>query len=191
MARIRTYGSVPTAMRGLVFRGGNESSLADLPDPGHDLLMDGKKIGSWGTGAWSVTRDRVIALAFLDRDHRAPGTLLKVETGAGTTKAEVVILPFFRAADQGEKARHLHDRAVHMFSGGDDDGAVAHLEEALRLDPGLQDAYEALGVILGGYCCGEQEHLKAVFRKDCLAVLPRLILNHPVRTYLAILPGDG
>jgi folate-binding protein YgfZ len=149
VARIRTYGSVPTAMRGLVFGDPDEASLPDLPEPGHDLRMGGHKIGSWGTGAWSVTRDRQIALVFLDRDHRAPGTLLKVKTGAGTLEAEVIMLPFFRAADQGEKARHLHDRAIHLFSGGDDDGAVTHLEEALRLDPGLLDAYEALGVILG------------------------------------------
>ncbi len=149
VARIRTYGSVPTAMRGLVFSDPDEASLPDLPEPGQDLRMAGKKIGSWGTGAWSVTRDRQIALVFLDRDHRTLGTLLEVETGAGIREAEVVMLPFFRAADQGEKARHLHNRAIHLFSDGDDDGAVTHLEEALRLDPGLQDAYEALGVILG------------------------------------------
>jgi len=149
VARIRTYGSVPTAMRGLVFSDPDEASLPDLPEPGHDLRMGGSKIGSWGTGALSVTLGRQVALVFLDRDHRTPGTLLKVETGAGTAEAEVVMVPFFRAADQGEKARHLHDRAIRQFSAGDDDGAITHLEEALRLDPGLQDAYEALGVILG------------------------------------------
>jgi folate-binding protein YgfZ len=149
VARIRTYGSVPTAMRGLVFSDGEDSSLPDLPGPGHDLQVDGKKIGSWGTSAWSVTRNRLIALAFLDRGHRTPGTLLEVDTGSRTAEAEVVMLPFFQAADQSERARHLHDQAVRLFSKGDDDGAVTHLEEALRLDPGLQDAYEALGVILG------------------------------------------
>jgi len=149
VARIRTYGSVPTAMRGLVFADGDESSLLDFPEPGHDLQMGDNKIGTWGTCAWSVTRDRPIALVFLDRDHRTPGRLLNVGLGSRIVEAEVVMLPFFQAADKSEKARHMHDRAVRLFSGGNDDGAVTLLEEALRLDPGLQDAFEALGVILG------------------------------------------
>ncbi len=149
VARIRTYGSVPTAMRGLVFTAGDDSTLGDIPEPGQDLRVDEKKIGSWGTCAWSVTRDRPISLVFLDREHRTPGTLLEVETEGRTREAEVVLLPFFQAADQHEKARHLYDRAVHLFSGGDDDGAVTLLEEALRRDPGLKEAFEALGVILG------------------------------------------
>ena len=149
VARIRTYGSVPTALRGLVFSEGELSLLPDLPRPGNDLSIAGKKIGSWGTAAWSVTLDRCVALAFIDRNHRTPGTLLEVETGGGPTTGEVVLLPFFRAGDVLGKARHLHEHAIHMFSGGRDEEAVVLLEEALRLDPGLQDAYEALGVILG------------------------------------------
>ena len=149
VARIRTYGSVPTALRGLVFSEGEMSLLSDLPGPGQELILAGKKIGSWGTAAWSVSLDRCVALAFIDRNHRTPGTLLNVDTGGGPETAEVVLLPFFRAGDVGEKARHLHENAIRLFSGGRDEEAVVLLEEALRLDPGLQDAYEALGVILG------------------------------------------
>jgi folate-binding protein YgfZ len=149
VARIRTYGSVPTALRGLVFAGGDPTTLGELPDPGEELHAGGLKIGAWGTGAWSVTRERVIALVFLDRIHRAPGTRLLVATKAGPVEAEVALLPFFRAADQGERARHLHDQAIHTFSEGNDERAVELLEQAVRLDPGLKDAYEALGVILG------------------------------------------
>ncbi len=149
VARIRTYGSVPTALRGLVFSGGDFSLPSDIPPPGQDLVFAGKKIGTWGTAAWSVTMDRCVALAFIDRNHRTPGTLLDMQTDGGPVTAEVVLPPFFRAGDAREKARHLHEHAIHLFSGGRDEEAVVLLEEALRLDPGLQDAYEALGVILG------------------------------------------
>lgn len=149
VARIRTYGSVPTALRGLVFQDGDISLLADLPKPGDELFVTGIRIGSWGTAAWSVNLDRCVSLAFIDRDHRTPGTRLKVDTGIGPVTAEVVLLPFFRAQDDGDKARHLHEQAINLFSRGGDEEAVVLLEEALRLDPELHDAYEALGVILG------------------------------------------
>ena len=44
---------------------------------------------------------------------------------------------------------------MRKFSEGQDDESIALLEESLRLDPGLGDAYEALGVILGR---GERYH---------------------------------
>jgi len=97
-----------------------------------------------------VTRERPVALAFLDRDHRAPGLALQVELTDGTTVgAEVVLLPFHSSGDAAEQARHLHERAVQSFSRGQDDTAIALLEESLRLDPSHAEAFEALGVILG------------------------------------------
>jgi folate-binding protein YgfZ len=149
VARIRTYGSVPTALRGLEFEMENGPAPGELPGPGRALKMAGKKIGSWATGAWSPTRKRTIALAFLDRDHRTPGTRLEVETDIGPVAAEVLHLPFYQAANHRQRARHLYEQAIRLFSGGDDLGAVDLLEEALRLDPRLPEAYEALGVILG------------------------------------------
>lgn len=149
VARIRTYGSVPMALRGLEFSDSDLDMIGELPDPGQELKAGDRKIGSWGTAAWSVTRGRAIALAFLDRDHRAPGTRLVVDTPAGPLEAAVVLLPFFRAADQGARAQQLHDQAIRLFSEGNDERAVSLLEQAVRLDPGFKDAYEALGVILG------------------------------------------
>lgn len=149
VARIRTYGSVPTALRGMQFTGADIQRLEDLPEPGRDLLSSGEKIGTWGSGAWSATRDALIALAFVDREHRTPGTRLIVALGAGEMEAEVVLPQFHRASDQGERASQLYDQAVQLFSAGHDERAVEILETVIRLDPGLHDAYEALGVILG------------------------------------------
>lgn len=149
VARIRTYGSVPTALRGLEFSELGSLGPEDLPDPGHVLKVDGQKIGTWASAGWSPTRQRTVALVFVDREHRTPGNRLEVETAAGSMAAEVVHLPFYQAADHLQRARHLHQQAIKHFSGGDDLQAVALLEQALRFDPRLSEAYEALGVILG------------------------------------------
>jgi Flp pilus assembly protein TadD len=59
------------------------------------------------------------------------------------------LLPFYKASDLKARVSFLHDRAVRLFSEGQDETALKLLEEALRLDPGFADGYEALGVILG------------------------------------------
>ncbi len=151
VARIRTYGSPPQALRGLAFTGPGQESLPAFPAPGTALLgKGGARVGTWARGVLSATREGPIALAFLDRDHRTPGMVLEIDLAEGTsTRAEVVLLPFHSGGDKLERARHLHERAVQSFSRGHDDTAVAMLKEALHLDPGHADAYEALGVILG------------------------------------------
>ena len=151
VARIRTYGSVPEALRGLVFMDLDPESLPAFPVPGTALRgKDGGKLGTWARGALSVARARPIALAFLDRHHRTPGMILETDLAGGAmTRAEVVLLPFHSVGDEPERARHLHEQAVQSFSRGQDDTAVSLLEEALRLDPGHAETYEALGVILG------------------------------------------
>jgi tetratricopeptide (TPR) repeat protein len=91
-----------------------------------------------------------VAFAYLDRTSRTPGTILKLR-GAGDSvlSARVALLPFYKASDLKARVAFLHDRAVRFFADGRDDDAVKMLEEALRLDPGFADGYEALGVILG------------------------------------------
>ncbi len=151
VARLRTYGSVPRALRGLVLAGLPGDKLPAFPAPGTTLAgADGAKLGTWASGALSVVWDRPVALAYLGRERRTPGTVLDIVLADGaTTRAEVVLLPFHDATDQATRARRLHERAVHLFSRGDDGRAVDLLQEAIGLDPGLAEAYEALGVILG------------------------------------------
>ncbi|HPF69274.1 MAG TPA: tetratricopeptide repeat protein [Candidatus Krumholzibacteria bacterium] len=151
VARLRTYGSVPQALRGLVFDGLPGDGLPDFPAPGSRLIdTDGTSFGTWASGALSVAWERPVALAFLGRDHRTPGTRLTVTLADGAAaEAEVVLLPFHDATDAARRARRLHERAIHLFSRGEDDRAASLLEQALGLDPGYAEAYEALGVILG------------------------------------------
>lgn len=152
IARIRTYGSVPLVLRGLVCldvpRGFDEPHF---PVIGADaVLEDGTKIGRFASWTFSPMLDAFVAFAFLDRNHRTPGTKLKLRGADGAAlNAEVRLLPFYRAADTASRVAFLHDRAIRLFSQGDDAQAQALLEEALRLDPSFADGYEALGVLLG------------------------------------------
>ncbi len=152
VARVRTYGSVPEALRALVFVTDTPGAAAPpAPPPGEPVRGDGDgAIGTWASAAWSVTWEAPVALAFLDRAHRTPGARLAVRLADGTiAAAEVRLCPLHAGADAAELARRLHERAVHRFGRGDDDGAVDLLQQALRHDPALAEAAEALGVILG------------------------------------------
>ena len=150
IARIRTYGSVPLVLRGLIFSGA-ASVLEQCPALGADLFEEnGTKIGRIASRAFSPVFDAPIAFAYLDRAHRTPGTKLKIRGQDGSLlDAEVRLLPFYRAADTASRVAFLHDRAIRLFAAGDDAKAQELLEEALRLDPGFADGYEALGVLLG------------------------------------------
>ena len=150
VARLRTYGSVPRALRGLVFTDASVAAPPAFPTPGADLIIaEGETVGTWASSGLSVVWSAPVSLALLDREHRTPGTELHVAVGDQLLAAQVILLPLYQAADQRQKAQSLHDRAVHLFSGGDNVQPVALLEEALRLDPERRDSREALGVILG------------------------------------------
>ncbi len=150
VARIRTYGSVPRRLTGLVIQ---EPLLLDpgqLPQPGSPLRTgEGRSIGTWASSGYSVAWDRPVAMVYLGRDHRAPGTRLQLEAGAKEIEAEVVALPFYTGASTGERAAQCYRQAVRMFGAGRDEQAAALLQEAVALDGTLTAAWEALGVVLG------------------------------------------
>lgn len=152
VARVRTYGSVPEALRALVFEPTPaEPDAPPVPPPGEPVRSDdGRGIGTWASAAWSAAWEAPVALAFLDRGHRTPGASLMVPLADGTrAEVKVRLSPLHAGADAADLARRLHERAVHRFGRGDDDGAVELLQQALRHDPAHAEAAEALGVILG------------------------------------------
>jgi folate-binding protein YgfZ len=157
IARIRTYGSVPMALRGLVFEECGKdfsvwkAALDNLPEIGADLLLeDGKKVGSIASRTISPVYEAPIAFAYLDRANRTPGTKLKLHGKNGALLlARVALLPFYKASDVKSRVTFLHDRAIRLFADQQDDKAIELLNQALRLDPSFADGYEALGVILG------------------------------------------
>ncbi|MCK6471438.1 MAG: tetratricopeptide repeat protein [Planctomycetes bacterium] len=158
IARIRTYGSVPLALRGLVIELAKKDAseaeklqaLDEIPAPGEGLLLEeGRKVGEWASRTYAPSLEAPVAYAYLGRDHRTPGLKLKLRGKSGPLAARVVLLPFYGASDAKERARFLHDRAIRTFAEHRDEEAARLLEEALRLDPSFADAYESLGVILG------------------------------------------
>lgn len=154
IARIRTYGSLPNVLRGLVVEG---AGVEALPPAGADLILeDGKKVGQITSRCFSPVLEAPVAFAYLDRTNRTPGTKLRIQGVSPADKnvrpivaLRVVLLPFYKASDLKARVTFLHDRAIQLFSEEKDEKAVELLEQALRLDPSFAGGYEALGVILG------------------------------------------
>lgn len=90
IARIRTYGQVAKALRGLRFV---EAGLP-LPAKGDKVFKDGKEVGVLTSVLHSTAVKAVIALAYVRRESHAPGTELIVRSTAGEHAARIVPLPF-------------------------------------------------------------------------------------------------
>lgn len=149
IAKLRAYSSVKRALVGLVLEPGS----ASFPPLDSRLFLNNDEVGLLKSAAFSCTLDRSISLAYLDRDHRAPGNLLKLrgEEPASEFVAQVVVLPFYHAPTREERAKTLYDSALAAFerdAHDQDDTAIELLREAVLLHPTFEDAYEALGVIL-------------------------------------------
>jgi folate-binding protein YgfZ len=161
IARVRTYGALPFGLRGLVFECAQQGDwpqqaalLERLPESGAKLYsVDGKKsIGQIVSRTISPVMEYPIAFAYLDKAHRTPGTQIDIrckEGDDGALAARVTLLPFYNAPGRDERVAFLYDRAIRVFAQGAEEDALSILEDALKLDPGFSDGYEAVGVILG------------------------------------------
>jgi folate-binding protein YgfZ len=147
VAKLRTYGSVKYALMGLVFEDGGVSPAAGSP-----VSIAGKESGDIRSSCYSPSLGRNIALAYLDRDVRAPDSVLRFSTGSGEEHSvRVVVLPFVHSQSRDERAHDLFHRALESFerdTHDKDDTAIEMLREAILLSPTFEDAYECLGVIL-------------------------------------------
>lgn len=158
IARVRTYGRLPFALRGLVLESDEQGDawearralLESVPAAGEAVLLaDGSKVGQYASRTLSPVADAPIVLAYIDKTHRTPGHSLALRLGERSVNASVALLPFYDVPGQTERVAFLYDRAVRGFAAGREDESLGLLEEALRLDPGFSDGYEAVGVMLG------------------------------------------
>ncbi|MBK9138270.1 MAG: aminomethyl transferase family protein [Verrucomicrobia bacterium] len=94
IARLRTYGQVAKALRGLRLAG----ECRSLPARGDKLVREGKEVGYLTSAAVSPRVGGTIALAYVRRECNAVGTDLVVAGPAGNTPAVIVPLPFVSAA---------------------------------------------------------------------------------------------
>lgn len=90
VVRVRDRGHVNRHLRGLVLEGDG------VPSRGAEVLVDGTSVGHVTSAAWSYGLERPIALAFVRRQHAAPGTAVVVRAGEKTVGASVSDLPFPR-----------------------------------------------------------------------------------------------
>ena len=148
IAKLRTYSTVRKALMGLVL----EDKTGAFPPLGTTLMLDGKDVGDIRSSCWSPALKGPVALAYLDRDHRAPGAIRTFDTQEhGSIKAKVVVLPFVETPSAEDRARQLYNEALERFDKDHEDTdetAIHLLEEAIVLAPAFEDAYETLGVIL-------------------------------------------
>jgi folate-binding protein YgfZ len=152
IARVRTYGSVPRLLRGLVFPDAvrDWGVLLSSLSPGRTLKdAEGNALGVLASSCYSSAMDCPAAFAYLRRDWRTPGTVLRPLIGGKEITANVILLPFYHAPDSKAQAQQFYRQAIQVFAQGDEAGAQTLVERALRLDPGMEDAYEVMGVLLG------------------------------------------
>jgi folate-binding protein YgfZ len=87
IARIRTYGQVAKALRGLSF-----DAAVSVPKSGDKIFHDGKEVGRITSGVFSPKLERPIALGSVRKECNQIGTRLLVNDA----EAEIVPLPFQR-----------------------------------------------------------------------------------------------
>jgi len=92
IARIRTYGQVAKALRGLRLA----DDLKALPNKGDKLFRDGKEVGYLTSALASPALKANLALGYVRREHNQVGTELKLQSAGGESPARIVPLPFAR-----------------------------------------------------------------------------------------------
>jgi folate-binding protein YgfZ len=90
IARIRTYGQVAKALRGLRLA----NSLTELPRKGDKLFFNEKEVGYLCSAIHSPALNANIGMGYVRREHNDIGTELKLRSAAGESVATIVSLPF-------------------------------------------------------------------------------------------------
>jgi folate-binding protein YgfZ len=93
IARIRTYGQVAKALRGLRLA----EDLKSLPARGEKLFKDGREVGHVTSAVASPCLNANIALAYVRREHNKIGTGLALRHGEAESVARIVELPFTKS----------------------------------------------------------------------------------------------
>ncbi len=90
IARLRTYGQVAKALRGLRFADGPGC----LPAKGDKLFSAGKEVGWVASAVKSPTFNANIGMGYVRREHNKVGTELTLKSAAGESVVKIVELPF-------------------------------------------------------------------------------------------------
>jgi folate-binding protein YgfZ len=90
ISRIRTYGQVAKALRGLELDG----QLKNLPAKGDKLFQSEKEVGYLTSVTRSLSKPGLIALGYVRKEANQLGTQLNLRTAEGDSLAHVAGLPF-------------------------------------------------------------------------------------------------
>ena len=143
IARIKTYGAPNFALMGLIIEG------SELPPYNGTLRLKDKKIGTIKSSVRSTTLNKIIALAYIHKEHRSPDINLEVTIDNIPFKVKTCLLPFYQAQTRRDHSKKILNEALQIYKDQDDlDRPIALLREAIELDAKNADAYEALGVFL-------------------------------------------
>ena len=143
IARIKTYGAPNFALMGLTIEG------SDTPPFNGTLKLGEKKIGTIKSAVRSATMDKIIALAYLHKDHRSPDIEMEATIDNKPFKVKTCLLPFYQSQTRSDHSKKILHQALQSYKEQDDlDDPIALLRESIELDPKNADAYEALGVFL-------------------------------------------
>ncbi|MCM8534972.1 MAG: tetratricopeptide repeat protein [Lentisphaeraceae bacterium] len=144
VARVKYRGAVNRILMGVVF-----DDVA--PEEVGDFTVRGQKAGILKSIVYSPNLEKFVALAYVNKQYRKPGTRFNLEIADQSFKASSSLLPFYQCKSDVEEAEDLYFQAMDLFknsSEAEDIKAEPLLKKAIQKDPKLADAYETLGVIL-------------------------------------------
>ncbi len=143
IARIKTYGAPSVALMGLIFEGNS------LPPLNGVIKLGNKKIGTLKSTTFSPSLEKIIALAYIQKEHRSPDIEMEVVIDDLPFKVKTSLLPFYQPQTRKDHSKKLMDRALKIYQDEEDlEEPISLLREAIALDPKHANAYEALGVFL-------------------------------------------
>jgi len=164
IARIKTYGAPNFALMGLTFEG------TISPPMNGSILLKQKKIGIIKSSIRSPSVGKIIALAYLHKDHRSPDVEMDVTIDQRPYKTKTCLLPFYQAPTRKEHSKRLLNKALNIYKEQESlDKPIAILREAIDIYPKHAEAYEALGVFLS-----KQDKLD-----EAIALMKRLVEINP------------
>jgi len=152
LARVKSHGAPSRGLVGLVFKNIEEGKRHEPFPINTEIVADSQTVGWIQSNCFSSSLNQYVALAYVRRQYRVVGKTLAVTIEGEPFEIEIALLPFINPPDASQRARHLYEEALASFSREKDEDeasqAEALLREALLLEPTMEDAYEALGVIL-------------------------------------------
>jgi folate-binding protein YgfZ len=170
IARIKTYGAPSVALMGLILEG------ESLPPEDGVILLKNKKIGTVKSSTYSPSLEKIIALAYIQKEHRSPDVNMEVTIDSLPFKVKTSLIPFYQPQTRKDHSRRILDQALKIYKDEEDlDKPIALLREAIDLDPKHAAAYEALGVFLSQQ--GKLDEAIALMKR-LVEIDPKEIMAH-------------